>query len=254
MHISAKVEGDFGKLVDNIGGHMQSAFRKGVKQTTDGLKTDLRKQVESAGLGKRLANTWRGNVYPQRGVRTFNPAGVVFSKAPVIVRTFDEGAVIRSKHGPFLAVPTENVQREHGRRGRKLNPASFAEAGIRLRFIPPSGNRRVALLVADDFRINKKGRPRYGSATARRTGRGLATVVMFILIPQVRLRKRLDVARATGTWERKFPSLIEKELARDSFAALEDFGIHQGKFDVICPNARSASASSSRTPMRCAAG
>jgi hypothetical protein len=28
---------------------------------------------------------------------------------------------------------------------------------------------------------------------ARRSGQGLATVVMFVLVPQVKLRKRLDV-------------------------------------------------------------
>ena len=38
---------------------------------------------------------------------------------------------------------------------------------------------------------------------ARRTGSGLTTVVMFILVPQVRMRKRLDVKKVTERWSRR---------------------------------------------------
>ena len=47
---------------------------------------------------------------------------------------------------------------------------------------------------------------------ARRSGQGLATVVMFVLVPQVKLRKRLDVARAAERWLAQLPALIEQQL------------------------------------------
>ena len=43
-------------------------------------------------------------------------------------------------------------------------------------------------------------------------GEGLTTVVMFLLVPQVKLRKRLDVARAAERWSAQLPALIEQQL------------------------------------------
>jgi hypothetical protein len=40
----------------------------------------------------------------------------------------------------------------------------------------------------------------------------LATVVMFLLVPQVKLRKRLDVARVAERWSAQLPALIERQL------------------------------------------
>jgi hypothetical protein len=47
---------------------------------------------------------------------------------------------------------------------------------------------------------------------ARRGGQGLATVVMFLLVPQAKLSKRLDVARAAERWSTQLPALIEQQL------------------------------------------
>jgi hypothetical protein len=47
---------------------------------------------------------------------------------------------------------------------------------------------------------------------ARRSGQGLTTVVMFLLVPQVKLSKRIDVARAAEHWSAQLPALIEQQL------------------------------------------
>jgi hypothetical protein len=47
---------------------------------------------------------------------------------------------------------------------------------------------------------------------ARRSGQALTTVVMFLFVPQVRLSKRLDVARAAERWSAELPALIEQQL------------------------------------------
>jgi hypothetical protein len=53
---------------------------------------------------------------------------------------------------------------------------------------------------------------RRATERARRSGRGLAKVVMFLLVPQVKLRKRLDVARTAERWSGQLPTLIERQL------------------------------------------
>jgi hypothetical protein len=47
---------------------------------------------------------------------------------------------------------------------------------------------------------------------ARRSGQGLTTVVMFLLVPPVKLRKRLDVARAAERWSVQLPALFGRQL------------------------------------------
>jgi hypothetical protein len=53
---------------------------------------------------------------------------------------------------------------------------------------------------------------RRATGRARRSGQGLTTVVMFLLVPQVKLRKRLDVARAAERLSAQLPALIEQQL------------------------------------------
>ena len=68
--------------------------------------------MTSAGLGQRLANSWRDKHYPNQQL---DAASLVYTKAPQIIRAFDDGAVIRSRRGRFLAIPTENApMRRHG--------------------------------------------------------------------------------------------------------------------------------------------
>jgi hypothetical protein len=78
-----------------------------------------------------------------------------------------------------------------------------------------------SLLVVDGLRASisrdtgelRGFRP--ASDRARRSGQGLTTVVMFLLVPQVKLGKRLDVARAAERWSGRLPTLIERSLRSD---------------------------------------
>ena len=54
-------------------------------------------------------------------------------------------------------------------------------------------------------RLNSKGR---AVASRAKTGRGLTTVPIFLLMPQVRLRKRLDLARDAERALDDLPGLI----------------------------------------------
>jgi hypothetical protein len=193
--------------------HVERAVASGTREAGRGLKAELRRQVASAGLGQRLANSWRDRHYPNQKL---DAASLVYTKAPQIIRAFDEGAVVRSRRGRFLAIPTENAPRK-GTDGGRISPRTFPEHRFGpLRFVPrPSG---PALLVVDGVRASFSRQTgelrgfRRARDQARRSGQGLATVVMFLLVPQVKPTKRLDVVRAAEHWSAEVPALIEQQL------------------------------------------
>ena len=192
---------------------IERAAAAGTREAGRGLTAELRGQVAGAGLGPRLANSWRDKHYTNRGT---DAATLVYTKAPQIIRAFDEGTVIRSKRGRFLALPTANAPRK-GTDGRRISPRPFpAHRFGPLRFVHRRGG--PSLLVVDGLRASfsrKTGELRcFRRATerARRSGEGLTTVVMFLLVPQVKLAKRLNVARAAERWSGQLPALIEQRL------------------------------------------
>ena len=128
---------------------LERAVATGTREAGRGLKTELRRQVASAGLGQRLANSWRDKHYPNQKL---DAASLVYTKAPQIIRAFDEGAVIRSKRGRFLAIPTENAPRK-GTDGRRISPSTFPEHRFGpLRFVPRQSG--PSLLVVDGLRAS----------------------------------------------------------------------------------------------------
>ena len=91
-----------------------------------GLRTELRRQVASAGLGQRLANSWRDRHYPNQKL---DAASLVYTNAPQIIRAFDEGAVIRSRrrraHTSYMARCVSCVRCVHGDLVKSLTPQGF---------------------------------------------------------------------------------------------------------------------------------
>jgi Family of unknown function (DUF6441) len=192
---------------------LERAVATGTRDAGRGLRTELRRQVASAGLGQRLANSWWVKHYPNQKLDT---ASLVYTKAPQIIRAFDGGTVIRSRRGRFLAIPTENAPGK-GTDGRRISPRTFSEHRFgQLRFVPRSGG--PSLLVVDGLRASFSRKIgglrgfRRPTDRARRSGQGLTTVVMFLLVPEVKLRKRLDVARAAERWSAQLPALIGQQL------------------------------------------
>ena len=192
---------------------IERAVSGGTREAGRGLKAELRRQVTGAGLGPRLASTWRDRHYANRGT---DAASLVYTRAPQIIRAFDEGAVIRSRRGRFLALPTGNAPRR-GTDGKRIRPGTFPEHRFGpLRFVPRSSG--PSLLVVDGLRASFSRQTgelrgfRRATDRAQRSGQGLTTVVMFLLVSQVKLRKRLDVARAAERWSAQLPALIEQQL------------------------------------------
>ncbi len=165
----------------------ERAVTAALREAGIGLKSAWRGQITRAGLGARLAKSIRFASFPKSG-DSLNAAALVWSKAPVIIGAHDTGPLIRSKSGFWLAIPTPAAGKS--RRGGRTTPSDWERRnGLRLRFI--YRRRGPSLLVAEG-RLNSKGR---AVGSRAKTGRGLTTVPIFLLVPQVKLPKRLDLAR-----------------------------------------------------------
>ncbi|MCA3642477.1 MAG: hypothetical protein IOC63_11565 [Methylobacterium sp.] len=179
----------------------ERAVTTAMREAGTGLKSAWRTQITGAGLGTRLANSIRSASFPKSG-ESLNAAALVWSNAPVIIGAHDTGPLIRSKNGFWLAIPTPAAGKST--RGGRITPGEWERrTGLRLRFI--YRRRGPSLLVAEG-RLNTKGRafgrlsrPHKGhgpaSPSRSKTGRGVVTAPIFLLVPQVKLPKRLDLAR-----------------------------------------------------------
>ena len=88
-------------------------------------------------------------------------------------------------------------------RGGRITPGEWERRrGLRLRFV----YRRTgpSLLVAEG-RLNTKGQ---AVVSRSKTGRGKVTAPIFLLVPQVKLPKRLDLDRDAGRALDSVPGLI----------------------------------------------
>ena len=177
----------------------ERAVTTATREAGSNLKTAWRGQITGAGLGQRLANTIRSEQFP-KGRPSLSAAALVWSKAPVIIGAHDAGPLIRSKNGFWLAIPTPAAGKSA--RGGRITPGEWERrSGQRLRFV----YRRTgpSLLVAEG-RLNARGR---AVASRSKTGRGVTTVPIFLLVPQVKLPKRLDLARDADRASDAMPGL-----------------------------------------------
>ena len=185
----------------------EKAVSAAMREAGSGLKNAWRSQIAQAGLGLRLANTIRSQTYPKSG-ESLKAAALVWSKAPVIIGAHDTGPLIRSKGGFWLAIPTAAAGK--GLKGGRITPEEWERRrGLRLRFV--YRRRGPSLLVADG-RLNSRG---LGVASRSKTGRGKATVPIFLLVPQVKLAKRLDLALDAERAQAAVPGLIVANWVED---------------------------------------
>ena len=121
---------------------------------------------------------------------------------PQIAAAQDAGPLIRSKAGFWLAIPTPAAGKALG--GRRITPAAWErQTGLQLRFV----YRRTgpSLRAADGARINSRG---LAAVSRSKTGRGQVTAPVFLLVPQVKLPKRLDLMRDAERAQGAAPGLI----------------------------------------------
>jgi len=222
MRISLTLGGNAAAGLRREAESLIAAAAEGVVDATTSLEQTLRQQVTAAGLGSRLAGTWRSRVYPPTDT---GAAGEVWTVAPLIIQGFDDGATIIARNGSrWLAIPTANVpprswgSKAPGGHPRRLMTPVEVEAAFNrdLRLIRPPG-KQVAYLIMDQLVAARSGHG-FRQATPRRLaqGRSAQPVLMFVLVPQVTLAKRLDIAGAVAAVEAEFPGLIERHFGAES--------------------------------------
>lgn len=198
--IQASVTG-IDQIAKNAEGEAATLITGAMRGATGTLKGSAREQIIAAGLGQRLANTWRDDVYPNEG-SSLNPAGWVYSKAPDIISAFASGNSIRPSDGQdYLWVPTKNVPRAVGggraSANKRMTPEQVLAAFRAPEFIIKNGKRGNKLA----FIVEKRGLTARGARKKIRRGRlghgdDSELVLMFTLTRSVHPGKRLDLDAA----------------------------------------------------------
>ena len=193
MFFKAAIDGSLTAILKAQTEGVKKIVTDTVVEAATKLKEDLRSQVRAGGLGEKLAKSFQQIRFPKTGT-SLEAAGVVYSKANKIHAAFIDGVTIKSKKGLFLAIPTSACPKQIA--GKRASPALFERYIGKLRLVyRPNA---PSLLVAENQRAKGGQRGGYKRATEKQlaSGRGLATVVMFILVRQVTLKKRINLEAA----------------------------------------------------------
>lgn len=183
-----------------------------LRQAAEGLKGDMRRTVRAAGLGSRLGFAITVETYP-RGRNSLEPAAVLRARGSSAERVFEaymRGVTIRSKRG-WLAIPVVGNLPVLGRGVKPTPDLVERKLGRPLRWVKVPG-KRLGLLVADDvLRGRRSGRVRAARLGTRRKstqGGYVRDLVMFVLVPQVDVRKRLEFGPLVLSWLDRLPRLV----------------------------------------------
>ena len=219
IQLRAALVGDFDAEVSAGRNRVGKALQLSVFTAGGEFQSKLRLDVAGSRLARaaQLQKTWRLREYANSGL---NPAVLIYSSFPLVQLAFEAGALIRSSHGFFLPIPNPDVW-PTGRvpRPRRRGPGRSTTIAIAeqrfgpLRFIYRPG--KASLLVAEVREsASRPGSFRKASDTARRTGRGLATIIVFFLVKQAKLPKLLHGAEIRRRAERDFPARVGQLFPR----------------------------------------
>ena len=209
MKLSFSVDGDIRAIYGSSIKEGKAAVTRAVGIAGAQLQANWRNQVASAGLGQKLARTVRKNVYPSQ-TTSLHAAALVWSKAPVIIDAFERGVLIRSANGFYLAIPLPAAGAK-GNGTKRITPGGWEQrTGRRLVFVYRKG--RHPLLV--DQGVIPTGRaPAFGARKKR--GRKNVSVPIFVLVPQVKLPKKLSLLAAADAAQGSLAGLILSQWRED---------------------------------------
>ena len=216
MRVVAKFVSDVSKAMKMDLEHRKIAQTEGLRRTARGLEQDLEAATLAGGLGK-LSKAWASAAYPRKGVGSLSASAEVFVKGSVHTKdamyAFSHGTTVRSKNGMFLLIPTENAPKVGLGRDRDKRLAAAEARYGKLRFVYRRG--KTSLLVADNVRARGGKRGGFARASEKAVAAGrTATIVVFILVPAVRLRKRFSIQPLASKWIGQAPALINAEYIR----------------------------------------
>lgn len=214
MDVGILFQGDLKKFAQETHLKIARGARNGAERQQARAKVAYRSAVRQAGLGDKVANAVRVDIFPASAAkRTHAPSVYVWTKAPKIIFAFSTGVTIRNREGFWLAIPTENTPRK----GRKLASPLDVEVMFNQDLIVLPGRGGQMLGFVDVVKA-KSGRG-FRKATRQRTkdGREKQLVLMFVFVRQVTLSKRINwdqiTSDLTAGWADTFTGEIAKQLA-----------------------------------------
>lgn len=173
-----------------------------IKQAATLTRNNFRRQTARAGLGQGLEKAWQSKSYPESG-NSLSAAGLVFSKSKRLHSAFSQQRTIK---GPLL-IPTnfaeENgltVDEMKGRGGRARRvfnlPAAEARFGPLFSYKSPFG---AVLLMGHTHKLSsRRGEP----------------VALARIVPQVRLKRLLDLEGPPREFRERIPQYIVAAMKR----------------------------------------
>jgi hypothetical protein len=209
LQVKLALQGDLEGLARKAHLDLARGARNAVEIQAARAKLRLRQDTRPA-LGQRVANAWRADIYPRSAsVHTHTPAVLVYSNAPKIVEAFSEAQTIHAKNATYLAIPTEKTPHK----GRKLATPKEVEAMFDQDLIFIHGRGQQILAFIDP---TKRGRLKRARAKGRSVG-GVETrfdrlVLMFVMVRQVGLKKRLNWKSIFADLDRGWGDLFQSEI------------------------------------------
>lgn len=213
LRLRLALQGDLEGLAHRAHLAIARGARNAVETMQARAKIKLRSDVMQGGLGERVANAWRAEIYPKSAAkRSHSPAVLVWTKAPLIVEAFESGAAIKAKNGStYLAIPTQHVPRK---KNKRMTPNQVEDHfNADLYFVKRKGSNTMLAFLNVIRGKNGKG---FRAATKRRraAGRTVENILMFVLVRQVHLRKKLNARRIFADLEEEWAELFPSEIAK----------------------------------------
>lgn len=222
------LKGELTDYLDAADEVILKAARFAVQSVVATTKDRLRDMVRTAGLGDRVGNSIRGEVYPKSGLAN-NPSGWIYVRGATvkIFEAFESGVDINAPAGKALAIPIPGSPADKKNFGQARSGETVIETlrarGIKLKFVPGKPGR-AAMLVGENVRVRAttgKGpaRQRVGSAKLTKSGgyaKGAQDVPLFWLVRHADMPDRLDwdaeYRRAVDSFVSEFAREFEKWL------------------------------------------
>jgi hypothetical protein len=209
--VSLALKGDLQKYLEaEVKAGRRSVYGV-VNSRKNSLKNKLRKQVRATTKSQGLANTIRDWINPEKEFSA-NVTAYVFSKALYKRRTgltdlitlLDTGETVRARAGKVLSIPLPAVGRGSGHKHDPVarKPSDFPEGTF---YLVPAENGRTAVLR---FREGSK-----------------ANQAAFLLVKQVRHRKRIDIAKDYAVAIRNIDLAVARKWERESLKLVRRFDV-----------------------------
>jgi hypothetical protein len=225
MQIRGTIEGDVRQLLSKYSGELAAAMRQAMDNASNSVLADVKSRTKAAGLGN-LAKAWGKRLYPTGGKPSISPAALVYGKSKTLFPVFTEGATIVPRKGRFLAIPTPQAEamglaQTSVRRDGKGTGSVPRRLSMVQKAIKSLGEKNIKVIPAKRGRLLMVYEVPQGRGAGRsfrgRGGRGIgyrrgASVPLFILVPQVRIGRKLDLSTMSKAASAALAAAVRAQL------------------------------------------